>query len=133
MMKKLNEELNVDLKNGTWSLSTSDNSSNGGSDSGGGSDSTRAKVDSTKTKVDSTNPKSADYYNDYQTDEIESEGGKKTNYNSSSDYSDYSSTEEDNGIPQVNNNNRTSKTSIGSGQSNKKSFYNPLANDEVEQ
>ena len=62
MMKNLNEQLNIDFKNGTWS---------------------------TKAKVDSTNPNSADYYSDYQTDEIISGTGKNINNNNTGDYSDY--------------------------------------------
>ena len=89
MMKNLNEQFNIDFKNGTWSLSTSDDNSDGGSDS------TKTKVDSKKTKVDSTNPNSADYYSDYQTDETESETVKRANNNNSGDYSDYSDAEED--------------------------------------
>ena len=75
MMKNLNEQLNIDFKNGTWS---------------------------TKAKVDSTNPNSADYYSDYQTDEIESDSGKNINNNNSGDYSDYADAEEDNTTTQVN-------------------------------
>jgi hypothetical protein len=89
MMKNLNEEFNIDFKNGTWSISTSDDNSDGGSDS------SKAKVDSKKTKVDSTNPNSADYYSDYQTDETESETVKGANNNNSGDYRDYGAAEED--------------------------------------
>jgi len=77
MMKNLNEQLNIDFKNGTWSILT-------------------------KAKVDSTNPNSADYYSDYQTDEIESDSGKNINNNNSGDYSDYGAAEEDNTTTQVN-------------------------------
>ena len=80
MMKNLNEQLNIDLNNGTWSTSTTDNNAGGGSNAGG--------------KVSSTNPKSPDYYNDYETDEIISGTGKNINNNNTGDYSDYDTDEE---------------------------------------
>ena len=105
MMKKLNEQLNVDLKNGTWSLSTSDNNSSAGSNSSAGNNSGVGNNSGAGSNsgggVVSTNPKSADYYNDYQTDEIESGTGKNINNNNTGDYSDYGAAEEDKATTQV--------------------------------
>ena len=92
MMKKLNEQVNIDLKNGTWSISTSDNNSGAGSSSGGGNNSGAGS--NSGGVVTSTNPKSADYYNDYQTDEVISGTGKNINNNNTGDYSDYVTDEE---------------------------------------
>ena len=100
MMKKLNEQLNIDLKNGTWSISTGAVSNTGGgsnsaagSNTGAGSNSAAGNNSgagsNSSGRVASTNPKSPDYYNDYETDEIISVTGKNVNYNNTGDYSDY--------------------------------------------
>jgi hypothetical protein len=97
MMKNLNEQLNIDLKNGTWSTSTSDDSSNGGSNSGEGSNSGGGSDSGEESNSgggsSSTNPKSPDYYNDYQTNEVISGTGKNINNNNTGDYSDYATDE----------------------------------------